>query len=39
MISFFKSAMINLDNREFLAKDINIEIHKDIFGKIDNDQD
>ena len=34
---FFKSAMINLDNREFLAKDINIEIHKDIFGKIDND--
>ncbi len=34
---FFKSGIINLNTRDFIAKDTEIEIHKDIFDNSEND--
>ena len=34
---FFKSAIINLNNQEFIAKNTEIEMHKDIFDNSEND--
>ena len=34
---FFDSAVLNLKNRNYIAKDININLKKDIFGNKDND--
>ncbi len=34
---YFKDGMVNLKNGEFFAKDIKINIHKDIFGQNEND--
>ena len=34
---FFKSAVFNLKNQNYIAQDINIDFKKDIFGNKDND--
>ncbi len=34
---FFDSAVLNLKNRNYIAKNINIDLKKDIFGNEDND--
>ena len=34
---FFKSAVFNLKNQNYIAQDINIEFRKDIFGNKEND--
>ena len=34
---FFDSSVLNIKNRKYIAKDININLKKDIFGNKDND--
>ncbi|WP_145597256.1 LPS assembly protein LptD [Candidatus Pelagibacter sp. FZCC0015] len=34
---YFKNAMINLNSREFIAKDIDIRVHKNVFSNPEND--
>ena len=34
---YFSNAIINLENKNFIAKDTKVEIHQDVFGNKDND--
>ena len=37
MINFFSSAIIDLNSQNFIAKDTEVKVHKNIFNNPDND--
>tara|TARA_X000000950_G_C13909508_1_gene658388 strand:+ start:1183 stop:3834 length:2652 start_codon:yes stop_codon:yes gene_type:complete len=34
---YFSEGIFNINNKDFVAKDTKIEVHKDVFGNVDND--